>query len=55
MDTDSDNQTPNIFSDEEIENISGFTDILQKIRLRLVAEGVSIDDERKRFLQKVKN
>lgn len=33
-----------IFSDEEMENISGFCSVLQKIRKRLISEGYSIDE-----------
>lgn len=38
-----------IFSDVELENISGFCSVLQKIRNRLVSEGYSIEELKKQL------
>jgi len=38
-----------IFSDEELENISGFCSLLQKIRNRLISEGYSIEELKKQL------
>lgn len=40
------------FSEEELENISGFCSVLQKIRSRLIAEGYSVEELRKQLLDK---
>jgi len=50
-------QNPNRerFSTEEIKNISALGDIIREIRSRLLREGVSIDDERKKLLIKIRN
>jgi hypothetical protein len=42
-----------IFSDEEMENISGFCSLLQKIRNRLVSEGYSIEELKKELSDKM--
>lgn len=41
-----------IFSNEELDNISGFCSVLQKIRDRLVSEGFSIAELRKQLSDK---
>lgn len=38
-----------IFSDVELENISGFCSLLQKIRNRLISEGYSIEELKKQL------
>ena len=38
-----------IFSEDELENISGLGDVLQDIRKRLISEGFSIDELRDKF------
>ena len=38
-----------IFSEEELENISGLCDVLQNIRKRLISEGFSMDELREKF------
>ena len=42
-----------IFSGEEIRNISALADTLQKIRARLTADGISIEDERAKLFAKL--
>lgn len=39
-----------IFSPEQIRNLSGLGSILRQIRTRLILEGVSIDDARQELL-----
>ena len=48
-------ETKNIFSDEELDNISGLCSVLQKIRSRLISEGYSIDELRKKLLVSTKD
>lgn len=36
-----------VYTNEELENISGLCDILQKIRTRIISEGYSIEELRK--------
>ena len=38
-----------VYTDEELENISGLCDVLLAIRKRLISEGISIDELRKKF------
>ena len=42
--------TKQIFSSEQIRNISSLGDILRQIRARLKSEGISIEEARKRLL-----
>jgi len=44
-------QTESIFSEEELGNISGLCSVLQRIRNRLISEGYSIDELRKKLLE----
>ena len=46
-----DSEIEYIFSEEELENISGLCSTLQKIRKRLISEGYSIDELRKKLLE----
>lgn len=51
----SNNQTTKeLYSTEEIQNISGLGDVLRRIRARLMRDGVSLDKERKKILLKRK-
>lgn len=45
---------PQIYSKDEIWNISTLGDILKGIHIRLKSEGISIEDERKKLLERVK-
>ena len=55
MENQTERKSEYVFSDEQIKNISGLSDTLQKIRARLISEGVSIDAKRDEVLQKPKN
>ena len=48
-------ETKNIFSDEELDNISGLCSVLQKIRTRLTSEGYSIEELRKKLFASTKD
>lgn len=50
MELNPENET--IFSDVELENISGFCSILQKIQNRLISEGYSIEELKKQLSDK---
>ncbi len=43
-----------IYSKEEIWNVSTLGDVLKKIRARLKSEGVSIEEERQKLLERAK-
>lgn len=43
-----------IYSKDEIWNISTLGDILKRIHIRLKSEGISIEDERKKLLEQAK-
>lgn len=44
-----------LFSKEEIQNISALGQVLRQIRSRLIHEGVSIEEERKKLILKINN
>jgi hypothetical protein len=44
-------QTPYIYSEEEIRNIAGLLQVLKEIRQRLASEGYSMEDVRKAWLE----
>ena len=46
------NNLENVFSGEQIRNISSFGDVLRQIRARLKSEGISIEDARLELLNK---
>ena len=47
-------QKVSIYTGDEIQNISALGNVLQEIRARLISEGVSIDNERKKLSIKPK-
>lgn len=42
-------QPEQVYTDEELENISGLCDVLLAIRKRLISEGVSIEELRQKL------
>jgi hypothetical protein len=42
------------FTNSEIQNISELGEVLKRIRARLKSEGISIEDERKKLLERAK-
>ncbi len=51
MELDTEQKIVNIFTDEELENISGLCSVLQRIRTRLISEGYSINELRQKLLK----
>ena len=49
----SESQSQQIFSKEEIQNISALGDVLRQISIRLKRDGVSVEDARAKILPKL--
>jgi hypothetical protein len=45
--------TGQVYSKEEVQNISALGEVLKRVRSRLIHDGISIEDERRKLLLKI--